>query len=296
MDIQMPEMDGHQASRKIREQAMEKGIDAIPIIAMTAHAMKGDREKCLAAGMSGYVTKPINISKLFKTIDKWVKQKADAAPVKSERPDRDKASADIVFPEKLSGIDIEAGLTRLSGNRTLFKKLLIEFGDRYTHTGEKIRQAMETGDLESARRIVHTIKGMAGNLAAESVFEAAGKLEKAIRDKHTDIYDRCLTYFEGELRRVRRAVLELKSEKSIIMDNITDPGQAQNLLVKLMALLEGDDLETEDCFNELKKIMDKKRFGKQMDAIEAFISEFDFDRAKAPLLELGTELGIALKG
>jgi CheY-like chemotaxis protein/HPt (histidine-containing phosphotransfer) domain-containing protein len=296
MDIQMPEMDGHQASRKIREQAMEKGIDAIPIIAMTAHAMKGDREKSLAAGMVDYVTKPINIKKLFTTLDKWVNQKAGDVPIKPERPVRDKAVADLVFPEKLSGIDIQAGLTRLSGNRTLFKKLLIDFGDKYTHTGAEIRQAIETGDLESARRIAHTIKGVAGNLAVEFVFRAAGNLEKAIRDNHTDIYDRCLTYLEGELRRVRRAVIELKSEKPVFVENESDPGQAKDLLVKLIALLEEDDLETEDCFNELKKVMDKNRFGKQMNAIEALISEFDFGRAKAPLLALGTELGIALKG
>ncbi len=296
MDIQMPEMDGHQACRKIREQAMEKGIDAIPIIAMTAHAMKGDREKCLAAGMTDYVAKPINIKNLFTTLGKWVKQRANNAPGNSESPGRDKVPVDIVFPKKLPGIDIEAGLARLNGNRKLFKKLLIEFDNSYTHVGGEIRQAVEMGDLESARRIAHTIKGVAGNLSAGSVFEAAENLGKALKTEPADTCGRCLTYLETELRRVRMAVKELAVEETVFVDIQIDPEQTNGLLVKLVGLLEGDDLEAEDCFSELKRAMDLKRYGKQMDAIEALISEFDFGRAKTALLAIGTELGIRLKG
>ena len=296
MDIQMPEMDGYQASLKIREQENKKGNNAIPIVAMTAHAMKGDREKCLAAGMNDYVTKPININKLFTTLVKWVKKREGDAPVKPKSPNLDKSSADIVFPEELSGIDIEAGLSRLNGNRKLFNKLLIEFGGKYTHTGEEIRQAIEAGDYESDRSAAHMIKGMAGNLAAESVFEAARKLEDVIKDKKHGEYDICLRQLEEELTRVRISAKELKTEETASGDKGTDHRQARKLLMKLSDLVEEDDLESEDCLNELKGSLDLKRFGKQIEEIERFISAFDFDRAKDPLLELGKELGITLKG
>ncbi|MGD9122509.1 MAG: response regulator [Desulfobacterales bacterium] len=211
MDIQMPVMDGYQATRKIREwelkaqnskpkekesaeysdktgqQPVARSQKPIPIIAMTAHAMAGDEEKSLQAGMNGHVTKPIDPDQLFGELQKWIKpssERAADAPADASVPETSAAESKPetqALPKTLAGFDLAEGLNRLQGNQKLYRKLLLDFGVKYTEVAAEIKDALAAGDLKQAHSLVHNIKGLAGNLAATELQAAAVKFEKQIK-------------------------------------------------------------------------------------------------------------------
>jgi len=184
MDVQMPIMDGYTATREIRKDGRFKEL---PIIAMTAHAMAGDEEKSLEAGMSDHVAKPIDPDKLFSTLQKWIKPIEKRAQVQQsevslEQPESDKAvRAENELPEFLSGFDLADGLKRLQGNKRLYRKLLLSFASDYKTVATEIRQALDAEDFDQAHSLVHNLKGLAGNLAAKDLQAAALNLEKLVK-------------------------------------------------------------------------------------------------------------------
>jgi PAS domain S-box-containing protein len=190
MDVQMPVMDGHTATGKIREweaEVLSPQSSALPIIAMTAHAMAGDADKSIAAGMNDHVTKPIDPDQLFGTLQKWIqprkkrdkaKQTEVSAAAKAtdvSEPDTDK------FPSALPGFDLEDGLKRLQWNEKLYRKLLLDFSTKYAGAADEIRQALDAKNFEQAHSLVHNLKGLAGNLAATDLQAAAVELEKSVK-------------------------------------------------------------------------------------------------------------------
>jgi CheY-like chemotaxis protein len=203
MDIQMPVMDGYQATRKIREwetevreqrtedrrqdSALSPQSSALPIIAMTAHAMAGDEDKSLQAGMNGHVTKPIDPDQLFATLQKWIqpveKRATTHKPVVSIEPSvEDKViPAEEELPESLPGFDLSDGLKRLQGNKRLYRKLLLNFATDYGGVTNDIREALDAEDFEHAHSLVHNIKGLAGNLSATDLQAAAVNMEKLVK-------------------------------------------------------------------------------------------------------------------
>ena len=159
----------------------------IPIIAMTAHAMAGDEQKSLQAGMNGHVTKPIDPEQLFATLLKWIKPVAERAagqdpPVHDTPPEPDQAAlGKDELPDSLPGFDLAAGLQRLMGNKRLYRKLLVDFGTKYTETAREIRGAIDANDFEQAHSLVHNLKGLAGNLEAKDLQAATVELEKLVK-------------------------------------------------------------------------------------------------------------------
>jgi CheY-like chemotaxis protein len=184
MDIQMPIMDGYTASREIRK---DERFKELPIIAMTAHAMAGDEDKSLQAGMNGHVTKPIDPDQLFSTLQKWIKPDEKRARVEqseapAEQSESDKAvPAEDELPESLSGFDLADGLKRLQGNKKLYRKLLLSFATDYNKVANEIRQAIDAEDFDQAHSLVHNLKGLAGNLAATELQAAAVNLERLVK-------------------------------------------------------------------------------------------------------------------
>ncbi|MCW9040504.1 MAG: response regulator, partial [Rhodospirillales bacterium] len=157
MDIQMPEMDGHQATRFIRE---ELGLTDLPILAMTAHAMEEERQRCLDAGMNDHLTKPIDPKILFRTLDQWVKpslvagirgvldesdQAVSSLPAQPQQPTASQQKAgddDAVMPDSLPGLDIKGALDRLQVPAKFLRKLLIDFHGKYENVVSDISDAL----------------------------------------------------------------------------------------------------------------------------------------------------------
>jgi PAS domain S-box-containing protein len=169
MDVQMPLVDGFEATAEIRKYEQAHG-GHLPIIAMTAHAMKGDRERCLAAGMDSYVSKPVRAKELFDAVESQAGLAAGNPP---ESADGNEA-AEIV--------DWSAAVARLSGDRELLGELIEVFLEECPKLLATIRQAAADEDGGALRLAAHTLKGSVGNFAARPAFEAAMKLETLARD------------------------------------------------------------------------------------------------------------------
>ncbi len=178
MDLQMPEMDGYEATRIIRQNLK---ITELPIIAMTAHALQTEINKCMELGMNDYIAKPVEPDKLKATLVRWIKPRVASSAGKAETR-MSGTEARVRLPDSLPGIDMTTGLKRLMGNRKLFDKLLYDFVQNYAGIAGRIREAISREDLESAQRLVHTFKGVAGNLSATNVFNTAQNLESILRE------------------------------------------------------------------------------------------------------------------
>jgi HPt (histidine-containing phosphotransfer) domain-containing protein len=156
---------------------------------MTAHAMAGDEDKSLQAGMNGHVTKPIDPDQLFAALLKWIQPSEKLAhlqppEVSAELPDTGHAVVvEAELPGTLPGFDLEAGLKRLQGNRRLYRKLLFDFGANYTETAGEIQKALDANDFDQAHSLIHIIKGLAGNLAAKDLQAAAVEMETLVKGK-----------------------------------------------------------------------------------------------------------------
>lgn len=201
MDIQMPVMDGYEATRLIKQLP---DVVTPPIIAMTAHAMKGDREKCLDVGMDDYISKPIDSEKLLFTLSKWIPEKTTTGAVIIDGRSAAEPEAEIdvaaTFVEDLPGIDLHQGLQRLGQNRELYRLILSEFRDEYDGAVKQLRRYLNENDQEGAIRYAHTIKGMAGNLSAIALADAALELEMALRESAVEDHTPFIDQFEDALQ------------------------------------------------------------------------------------------------
>ncbi|MCW5626204.1 MAG: response regulator, partial [Burkholderiales bacterium] len=180
MDCQMPVMDGFEATRRIRDDTR---LAAMPVLAMTANAMTGDRERVAAVGMNDHISKPIDIDEMFATMARWIKPSARrASAVDAVAPAPPAAPAvpgDIVELPPLPGIDVAAGLRRTQNKTSLYRGLLEKFGTGNADFARSFTAATDAGDRALATRLAHTLRGTAGTIGANAVCEAATELELA---------------------------------------------------------------------------------------------------------------------
>lgn len=165
LDIQMPVLDGLATARQIRNLS-EPRLRDVPIVAMTAHAMKGDRENSLAAGMNDHLTKPINPSELQNVLQRWLGGRAERMP-------QERATGQW----EIAGIDAAGALTLLGGNEEMYRRLLLKYQEQYADNAALLQRELATEDLTAAGRRAHTIKGIAGSLGAQLLQSAAAALE-----------------------------------------------------------------------------------------------------------------------
>jgi PAS domain S-box-containing protein len=210
MDIQMPEMDGIEATRKIRSV---KRFRNLPIIAMTAYATLQEKQECLAAGLNDHISKPIDPVVLISTLKKWFSPKEKTVKnLAIKSPEK----ATSVVP-RIPGVDIEDGLRRVKGNSALYLKLLNMFRERQANIATQIRNALKNQDYTLAKSLVHSFRGVSGNIGARDVYEAATALDVLITN-HTpekDLQD-SLDHFDSALTSlfiVMNTELETASEQ-----------------------------------------------------------------------------------
>jgi len=290
MDIQMPLMDGYEATRVIR-QTLSSGT--LPIIAMTANAMAGDREQALTCGMNDHVPKPIDPNKLYAAIRRWCRPRSSAAPGLAATAEATGDTNEISdLPDHLDGIDIDSGLKRVAGNEKIFRKILHKFRESQAESAEYIGRALDDGDIETAHRIAHTIKGVAGNIGADDLQAAAKRVDAAFKAKSNDEVRAHLPAMEAEILRVARAIdsawppsLESTpagTETSAEIDlPLVNAG-----LAKLEALLRDNDFDAQEALDDLASMVIHSRLQEPVSRIAIQIGKYDFDRALKELLDL----------
>jgi len=277
MDMQMPVMDGVTATLEIRKEERFKDL---PVVAMTANAMQGDRDRCLAAGMNDHVAKPIEPEDLWKALLKWVKPRhSTAAEVKPQI----KAGQYADLPSGIDGLDIANGLRRVLGKKSLYLSMLRKFiaGQKSATAG--ILEMLEGNDRDTAERLAHTLKGASGNIGATGLQQLAEELETAIRERqprndvdgHLDKLKQQLDYFITQLE---QKLPEEQGRTAIAVDQ----EKLKMACDRLIALLADDDAEAGDVLSENADLLNAA-FPDHYRKINDSIQAFDFEAALAAL-------------
>ncbi|HPS44192.1 MAG TPA: response regulator [Treponemataceae bacterium] len=286
MDMQMPEVDGIEATRRIRAREQWKKL---PIIALTANAMQQDEERCLSAGMDGYIPKPIDPSRLWATLVEWI------SPQESVSDPRPAPARVAIAPHQheIPGLNLAVGLSHVSGNRALLDRVLSKFLASSGESGKRIRKALNANDLERARLLVHSMKGTSGTIGAESLLAETERLERAITENEPET-DRlaALEGFERELAFLSASIAAAqKARASDSPQGDEEPGahgrhERQSVSVvcsKLRLLLEENDADVPILFDANRTLL-THAFPETFGDLESAIDRYDYDEARRILV------------
>jgi polar amino acid transport system substrate-binding protein len=288
MDVQMPNMDGYQATQHLRATARHA---ATPIIAMTANALEGEREKCLAAGMDDYVAKPIDPDVLYRVLAAHVPAETG---VGSEAPARPPVEADEAAP--IPGLDRAVGLKRMGGDSGVYHQILSQFVTNQGQSVQALRNALAAGRRPEAERLAHTLKGVSGNIGATELQQAALELEQGIQEGQVTRPD------EAPVERVRAALEQVRAGiQAYLADrpaNRADPTPApgdgsveargaDETISRLRGYLETSDADAEDYLYTVYDTLVSALGESTVARLERHITRFDFEAA---LQLLGTQV------
>ncbi|WP_291328114.1 PAS domain S-box protein [Desulfovibrio sp. UCD-KL4C] len=289
MDIQMPEMDGLTAARIIRSDENYKDL---PILAMTAHAMQGDLEKSLAAGMNDHITKPIRPSTLLVILKKYIKSKSFSYIPISRNAEQD----GVVIPE-LAGIDTAKGLSNIGGNKKGYLRVLKGFKHDYGGFADQFKILIDKLELEKAAMNIHSLKGVSGNLGAKLLYDLCRSIEDIINDYDEERMNGAVNRLISELKIITDALNGLPdagvNENSVYTE---DKEKSFELMNKLYKLLKDGDADSYDVLEKLISFIDPDRFEGQLQTLTQHIDNLDFDRCCLVLEKIADELGITLSG
>jgi HPt (histidine-containing phosphotransfer) domain-containing protein len=192
-----------------------------------------------------------------------------------------KRDADDGLPETLQGIDLASALPRVNGNKRLYRQLLIDFAKKYSSVPAEIRNLIAGDDFAAAERLVHSIKGIAGNISAYGIQTAASELEKGMDSKNTESYDQLLSDLDQALQPVLAAICSLDEVKQAkpLKNGPVDPVVIRPILKELDRLLRKDDPDAEKSLELLKENIGSSMFPEEMRELDKHIGNFDFGQA-----------------
>ena len=291
MDCQMPVMDGYTATEKIRKQDRFQGL---PVIAMTANAMADDVEKALKYGMNDHIAKPISVRGMYITLAKWIKPSVVVAPVESGG-EVDNGDREIVADELLDQfrvIDAKRGLKRFEGNLDFYKNMLLKFRDNQREVASAIREGLGRGDHELALRTAHTLKGTAGTVCADSLYQISHSLEKELKEGGDDL-DQLLARLEAELQLVVDEITDLVVAEGIgkKTGRQLSQGELMERITVLRERLSQYDSESGGLLQALIEDVGEPAVADDLSAIHQRVVQYDFENAVADIDRLISTLG-----
>jgi CheY-like chemotaxis protein len=291
MDVQMPVMDGYGATRRIREQ--EK-YSSLPIIAMTASAIMGDREKCLSAGMNDYISKPIDSREMFSVISRWIVSADQESQAISSEP------VEVHdLPDCLPGIDIRYGLSRIDNNMQLYRRILVSFNKDQCDIVDQMQAALDQSDTQTVERLAHTLKGIGGTIGAKGLQVAAEMVERLLKEDVEDlsVLNSGLGLLEMEIARVLESSAEIIQQEQVpaVSTNAVQAGEPQAISSEIKALLaeiavkiEENDMAAVDLLEENGESFLPLEKYTQFSEVRERLAEFDFkDAGRAMQMLLG---------
>ncbi|MEN8188710.1 MAG: response regulator [Thermodesulfobacteriota bacterium] len=293
MDIQMPRMDGLDATREIRNLSATDGdrFITLPIIAMTAQAMVGDREEGLAAGMNDYLEKPIDPDLLGTVLMRWIKvpQGRTLVPRHEKQVSSKLQPAGVV---SLPSINVKEGTRRIGGSEQAFLKQLHRFADHYKNSPDTLGLLIAEDNLEKAEQLCHELKGVSGNIGAETLFGLVGKMDTRLKQGKTPS-DEQLERLQAELGKVVSEITSLKEAPSV---NTTSSRCGENeedlllLLDRLLILIDEDLGSAAEVNKELCRLTEGSRLKDDVSRIEIHLDEFEIEKARIQINALKTKL------
>jgi PAS domain S-box-containing protein len=289
MDLQMPVMDGITATREIRKQARFKDL---PIIAMTANAMVGDQENCLAAGMNDHIAKPIDPDSLFETLARWIRP---AKPGSARALDEASRPLDSVPLPVIPGLNVAESVRRVGDNVACYYGVLEKFRTQQANTVAAIRAAMAAADWPTAERLVHTLKGLAGTLGAPALQTLAADLEQYLDGqpdmaRATALLQELEPLLEALLRSIDTALAHRVSPAAAAS---LPADQLQPLLKKAQNQLEAFDAGIEETLQDLLRVRPLPPvLADTLAVVARQVSAYDYEAALEELQSLAGQADI----
>ncbi|MGL4316203.1 MAG: response regulator [Pseudomonas sp.] len=271
MDMQMPVLDGIACTEVLRREAR---FAELPIVAMTANAMPADRERCLAAGMNDHLGKPIDPGELWRTLGRWLPAREE--PLAAVQPQ------EVGLDWQLPGVDLASGLRRVLGKPELYQRLLGKFAASQADFPAQLRAALAAGEEESAERLVHSLKGLAGNLGALDLATQAAALESAIKDARHDELPGLLGELEQSLVALVAAIARQFPVAPAEPEAAVNEEQLRQLCRQLQQLFDADDPRAGKLFDEQAELL-RSAFTDDYPTLAVAVRSFDFERALALL-------------
>jgi PAS domain S-box-containing protein len=286
MDLRMPVMDGYDATIEIRKQ---KDYNDLPIIAMTADAISGIKEKCLKAGMNDFISKPIDPKNFYNTLAQWITYSESNNSIKSKTldPVRLPETDDTAKIPEIKGLDTSDGLRRINNNTDLYLKLLGKFSKNYSTFINELKRSLEEGLIEESERMVHTLKGVSGNIGATDLHSFSVTLDDKLKTKQIIDIKSEMSDLSNFLIPILNSINQVLSKEEVNerehqkdLDVDIDTVQFKKLLNELSILLEKSDFDSAKKADELSSIKGIGKYYEEIRKIRELISDYEFDEAK----------------
>ncbi|NGZ05661.1 MAG: response regulator [Magnetococcales bacterium] len=300
MDLHMPVMDGLNATRRIREQGGRGAT--IPIIAMTANAMLEDQERCLAAGMNDYLSKPVDPKVLYAVLARWIQPErpaSDPAPVATVEP----VLSPVTGLPALPGLDTVAALRVMGGNTALYLDILARFVHNQSEACQAMSELLASGEWTTLERAAHSLKGMAATIGAMELSQAAQAIEHGARDgESVERLQGFLSEAGQELAAVVTMIgqaLGAESDASEAVAVREDDGTGSELLPPLMrqaaVLLADFDSDAEGVCARMRAVVRTAEDLEFLRTLTAHLDGYDYQAALGTLREWAGERGVTLE-
>jgi CheY-like chemotaxis protein len=284
MDMQMPVMDGITATTLIRTLPEHQ---TLPIVAMTANAMQADRDRCKAAGMNDYVSKPIDPLELWATLLRWIAPRAPVEEIAEDLETRIPPAQPVptLLPAAIAGLDMLAGMSHMGGKASLYRDMLVRFCQTQNSAAREIEAAALALQWEQAERTAHTLKGLAGNIGAKALQSLGQSLESMLKNAQADSgMPDLLARTQEELQKLVEAITQalaslVPADAEISQQNLAERmAEVPEILAQLASYLSNSDAAAADLLSEHQAVL-RASLGALLDPLRAAVDGFDFDEA-----------------
>ncbi|WP_320008992.1 response regulator [Maridesulfovibrio sp.] len=282
MDIQMPEMDGYEATRCIRDSETDVLNSEIPIIAMTAHAMRGDREKCLAAGMDDYISKPIDIDSLVIVLQRWLpKASISFQPVEPVEHGRMAGEQDVF---QILEIEVDDVLKSTGMDIRTYTMLLLDLRDEVQAVLDVLPEMVGNKAMQEIGALAHSLVGVAGNLRIQLVRKAADELEQAVQKGK--VSDHRFKIIEESLKKYIDTVKALEDPRQMFKPVAYSAEAVDRVLAEIESLVSSSDVVGEELIIEMERLLTGNVDQLVVHGLRDYLHNFDYRSAERSIREI----------
>ncbi len=283
MDIQMPEMDGYQATQEIRKNPDFKQL---PVIAMTANAMAEDIQKSLQSGMNNHINKPVDPKLLYETLSMYLPVKTKIDKIKSESESNAKTEELTSlqslkhWPDSVPGLNIKQGIKQVGGNEKLYQSLLRDFVQNHGDFVENLEKSLQQGDRITAERLVHTIKGISGNIKANELMQITTEIDSILKNQETpavplmstlkDVCDELFSSLELLVKQSQQPQTNHPAEQTVKQDDFESLNHA----------LQIGDSRSQEIIQQMAEKINNKLGEKAVQILSDLVANYEFEQAQ----------------